>query len=74
MLPPVFAILADHVLELVRGMGYNVGVTRINRIGIGDVWHLDARNAAGETWIAGDEDHYRAAVLLARFVGAKLEE
>jgi hypothetical protein len=66
--------LANHVLDLVRAVGFAVGLAKVDRAGAGEVWRLDARDAAGQTWSAEDADFYKAAVMLAEFVGADLEE
>ena len=63
MLPSMSDALADHILALVRGMGYRVNATTLERPTIGLIWHLEAQSGTGESWIAEDADYYRAAVL-----------
>lgn len=66
--------LAEHVLDLVAGMGYTVKDERVQKGADGWVWRVEARRPDGEIFIAQHEDLYRAAVLLAEMVGAELEE
>lgn len=68
------ARLADHVLELIRGMGYCVGVVGITKPDGTKIWHIDARGKDEHEYRAKHEDYYRAAVLLAELVGAELRE
>ncbi len=62
-----------HLVSVVEGMGYRVEQGR----GWGaqpDLWWFTATDAKGEVFRAGDENRYRAAVMLAVFVGVDVEE
>jgi hypothetical protein len=58
--------LANHVLDLVRAMGFAVGLAKVDRAGVGEVWRLNARDATGQTWVAEDADFYQAVAAIGR--------
>ena len=65
--------LTEHVLDLVKGMGFTIVATRIVDGGQGG-WRFSATNGDGHSYTAEDSDRYRAACLLAQLVGAELED
>ncbi|HYE63783.1 MAG TPA: hypothetical protein VD997_17460 [Phycisphaerales bacterium] len=52
----------------------SIGVVGIEYPGVGQVWRIDASNAAGERWTVEHADYYSACVALAELVGFDLEE
>lgn len=66
--------LGHHILETLRQhMGLSIGEVQMVDVDGRQVWRIDATDPKGERWVATDEDHYKAACLLATAVGFDLE-
>jgi len=69
------AALAEAVLGTMRQhLKLSIGVVGVTRLGVGEVWRIDASDASGERWAAEHEDYYTAACMLAELVGFELED
>jgi hypothetical protein len=66
--------LAETILETMRQhLKLSIGVVGITRLGVGDVWRVDATAPDGERWAAEHEDYYTAACMLTELAGFELE-
>lgn len=68
-------MVIEAVLEVMRRhMRLSVGVVAVTRLGVGEVWRVEAIAESGERWVVEHAEYDRAVILLAEAVGMELRE
>lgn len=68
-------MVTEAVLQVMKQhMRLGVGVVAVTRLGVGEVWRVEAIAESGERWAVEHPEYDRAVILLAEAVGMELRE